>query len=113
MTHQIAPEQVLPDSAATGNPDLEGEDPAYMAAQRVLSELHCLPRLVNQLSAKLKEQVSRSGGATAIQTPGPSEQGHCESSLPFSAGMLDQLSVDLRRRLKSLSGEVVALLRRE
>jgi hypothetical protein len=112
-SHQISPEQVLPDSAATGSPGLEGEDPAYMAAQRVLSELHCVQRLVNQLSTKLKEQVSRSGGAAAIQTPGPSEHGHGESSLPFSAGILDQLGVDLRRRLKSLSGEVVALLRRE
>ncbi|KAE9364954.1 hypothetical protein N431DRAFT_386913 [Stipitochalara longipes BDJ] len=111
--HQMSPGQVLSDSGTTDSMGLEGEDPAYMLAQRVLSELHCVQRLVNQLSMKLREQVARSGSASVVQTPGPSEQGYGECSGPFSPGTLDQLGVDLRKRLKSLSGEVVGLLRRE
>ena len=101
----------LPSSAPSEGHD--EEDRAYMAAQRVLSELHCVHRLVKRVSTKLQEQSSRSNVAVAIQIPVPITHEHRENSSPFSAGIYDQLNMDIKRRLKMLSKEVIAILRRE
>ncbi|KAI1504043.1 aflatoxin regulatory protein-domain-containing protein [Biscogniauxia marginata] len=102
-------------SIATSDYCLDGEDSGRMAAQLVLSELHRVQRLVNQLSQKLKIQAAKKSGApdTPDSSGFSSTVMDYETGLPLSAVMLDQLEADLRKRLKSLSLEIVEGLRRE
>ncbi|KAH8800670.1 putative C6 transcription factor [Xylogone sp. PMI_703] len=106
-------EQVLQNPAIVGSYCLDGEDGARMAAQLVLSELHCVRRLVNQLSSKLKVQVVRKGGGADTSNSSGCVGADSETALPLSAVMLSQLEVDLRKRLRTLSSEIVEFLRRE
>ncbi|KAF2133646.1 hypothetical protein P153DRAFT_393448 [Dothidotthia symphoricarpi CBS 119687] len=93
------------------------EDSTYMTVQLVLGELHRVQRLVNQFSAKMKEQTAL--GASDIQDKGTMTTALCgerqgnDVSTPFSKIMSDQLEIDLRKRLKSLSMGLVAHLRRD
>ncbi|KAF2691145.1 hypothetical protein K458DRAFT_327311 [Lentithecium fluviatile CBS 122367] len=95
--------------------DAAEEDALYMAAQRVLGELHRVQRLVNQLSVKIKEQTTTDaqGGKTSGTTTPSGERRESEVSLPFSTVMLCQLEADMRKRLKSLSLGMAAHLRRD
>ena len=106
-------EQVLNDPAVIGSYCLDGEDSARMAAQLVLSELHRVQRLVNQLSAKLKMQAAKDRGMGDPAGGSDTEDADCETPLPLSAVMLNQLEVDLRKRLKALSLEIAEGLKRE
>ena len=106
-------EQVLQDPAVIGSYCLAGEDSARMAAQLVLSELHRAQRLVNQLSAKLKMQVIRDSGVEDKADGAGCENADVQTTLPFSAVMLDRLEVDLRKRLRTLSLEIAEGLRKE
>lgn len=106
-------EQVLQDPATVGSYRLDGEDSTRMAAQLVLSKLHCVQRLVNQLSTKLKVQAAKnSEGADTPESLGY-ESADNETAVPFSAVTLDQLEVDLRKRLMALSLDIRDRLRRE
>ena len=115
-------ERVRQVPVVVGSYSLKGEDSGRMAAQLVLSELHRVQRLVNQLSSKLKAHVqtakvnSSCGGVSLGDTPG-GIHGSCaaenETTLPFSAVMLEQMANDLKRRLRSLSLEIVERLRTE
>ncbi|KAK8076013.1 hypothetical protein PG994_003285 [Apiospora phragmitis] len=103
---------------------IDGEDSERMAAQLVLSKLHRAQRLVNQLSHKLKSQAAKKRQLQAAS----SDAGDTTSSfllgmeatagggvgmrLPLSYSVLDELSVDLRRRLRRLSTEIVDQLRK-
>lgn len=87
---------MVQDSGKVGSYCLEGEDSARMARQLVLSELHRPQCFLNQLSAKLKMQVAKSGTAS-----------------PLSGSMLDQSGVGLRKQLMALSLEIVGGLRGE
>jgi hypothetical protein len=93
-------EQVLQFPTIVGSYCLDGEDQGRMAAQLVLSELHRVQRLVNQLSSRLK----------AADGQDAAREGDIAS--PFSATMLNQLEADLRKRLRALSLEIVDMLRR-
>ena len=86
----------------------------YIAAQRVLGELYRVQRLVNQISAKIKEQTATDaqGNTSGPSTPS-GERRESEVSLPFSTVMLSQLEADMRKRLKSLSLGMAAHLRRD
>lgn len=111
--HQSRSEQVLQDPAVVGSYCLDGEDSARMAAQVVLSELHRVQRLVNQLSAKLKVQAPKNNGLADKPAPSTSESVGSETTLSLSTAILSQLELDLRKRLKALSLEIVESLRRE
>lgn len=87
------------------------------AAQLVLSELHRVQRLVNQLSPRL-----RGAGDGAIRgVPGPELElwgrqravGGYDggSATPFSAATLGQMESDVRRSLGRLSSEIISGLR--
>ncbi|KAF2272830.1 uncharacterized protein EI97DRAFT_197193 [Westerdykella ornata] len=86
---------------------LDGADSARMTAQLVLNELHRVRRLVDQLSAKLKARASKSETET-VESPDL----HGDTVLPLSAGMYEQLEVDLRTRLKAVSWEMIDRLRK-
>jgi Aflatoxin regulatory protein/Fungal Zn(2)-Cys(6) binuclear cluster domain len=111
--HSPHSEQVLQDPAVVGSYCLDGVDSARMAAQLVLSELHRVQRLVNQLSTKLKVQAAKNAGGTDTPNSLGYENAESETTLPLSAIMLDQLEVDIRKRLRALSLEIVEGLKRE
>lgn len=93
-----------------GNYRLDGEDSARMASQLVLSELHRVRQLVEQLSLKLKGQAVKTERA-GTETP-ESMDLDSEMTPPLSAGMFDQLEADLRKRMKTLSWKILEQLRR-
>ncbi|KAL9066488.1 MAG: hypothetical protein Q9161_007551 [Pseudevernia consocians] len=109
-SRQSTPEQVLQNPTVVGRYCLDGADSPRMAAQLVLSELHRVQRLVDQLSSKLKMQASKKGRGEA-ETPESLDLEN-EMTLPLSAVMYDQLDVDLKKRLKALSWEMIDRLRR-
>ena len=88
---------------------LDGTDSPRMAAQLVLSELHRVRRLVDQLSSKLKMQPAKNAGEA--ETPESLDLDN-EMKLPLSRMMYDQLDVDLRKRLKALSLEMINRLKK-
>lgn len=104
-------DQAPSDSITIGNFCLEGEDSARMTAQLVLAELHRVRRLIDQLSPKLNLHAEKNGG---VEGSGALESRdmHGETALPLSAGMYNQMHIDLRRRLKSVALEIIDLLKR-
>ncbi|KUI64698.1 Sterigmatocystin biosynthesis regulatory protein [Cytospora mali] len=105
-----------------------------MSAQLVLSELHRVQRLVNELSLRLKAQRAEGGPASSLgegkgegkgkgssvvgarqfgggrRGPGGVWEGEAMMA-PFSAATLEQIEIDLRRRLGALSSEIINTLR--
>jgi len=92
----------------------DGEDLERMAAQRILSQLHRVQRVVNQLSPKLKSQGTTRKDATTVDSQlslvGQMSGGGTTTS-PFSAPTLDHIEADLRKRLRGLSIEIIDMLR--
>ena len=105
-------EQVVQDPVAVGSYCIEGKDPERMAMQLVLSKLHRVQRLLNQLSTKLRVQAARGGEGTDIPNSMSSGFKGGETSLRLSAVMVDQFELELRKRLKDLSSEIEQRLRR-
>ncbi|PHH81484.1 hypothetical protein CDD82_674 [Ophiocordyceps australis] len=81
-------------SASDAMASLDVADTGRMTAQLILSELHRVQALVNQLSARLRGHEKRSRSAAA-----------------FSTATLGQIEGDLRKRLTCLSSEIIAMLR--
>ena len=105
-------------NAVGGSSYLEGANSARMAAQLVMTELHRVRYLVEQLSSKLKVQAAKNGGGQggqglSVAAPPPGGWDWLnEMAPPLSAMMYDQLDMDLRKRLRALSGEMMDRLRR-
>jgi len=96
-------EQVLHSPAPMiGRSPVKGEDQARAAAKLVLSELHRVQRLVNELSQRL----GAFNGQGSIRD--------CDEDLahPLSATMLHLLEAGMRKRLRKLSLGIVEMLRR-
>ncbi|KAI4159433.1 MAG: hypothetical protein LQ342_006603 [Letrouitia transgressa] len=100
-------EQVVQDPAMVGSYCLEGKDKARMGMQLVLSELYRVQRLLNPLSTKLKAEAAKSGGGAETPNSISSRNSDHETTLPVSAVILYQLEMELRKRLKTLSLEIV------
>ncbi|GFF39942.1 aflatoxin biosynthesis regulatory protein [Aspergillus lentulus] len=77
-------------------------DESPVAGQRVLGELHCIQRVVNQLGPRLKSYGAQ--GASL---------GHLYhgTDAPLSVGVGDQLEPELHKRLSKLSSEIISHLR--
>lgn len=93
--------------------DIGDEDGGRIAGQLILGELHCVQRLVSQLSRRLMADSVRSSMGQLL----PDEIGSIQVAdsggwVPFSAAMLDQLEADLRKGLRTLFSEIVSMLRR-
>lgn len=95
-------EQVLHSPAPILGHALVGEDQGRAAAKLVLSELHRVQRLVNDLSKRLK----------AVDGQDSVRDRDADATHPFSVAMLHQLEADLRKCLRTLSLEIVDMLRR-
>lgn len=110
----ISAEQFFADLPPSDASDLEGEDPAYMAAQRVLSELYKVQGLIKQLSRKLREQsmAPDSRGSSSRLSMLADGLGSEDETSSFPATILEQLDLDLHRGLKSLTEDIRKILRR-
>lgn len=101
---------------AAGSLCVDGEDSGRVAAQMVLSELHRAQRLVNKLSARFKGYGISGAAEVAVPSNGTIDGVDmlCEGkgTWPFSTTMFDQLEVDLRKRLRTVSVVIVDLIRR-
>lgn len=96
-------ERVLQTPAVIDGYRLDGDDQARMAAQLVLSELHRVQRLVNVLGSRLKQGPEGGGRNLGSGNPGDTPV--------FSPAWFGQLETDLRKRVRSLSLEIVDMLR--
>ena len=107
-------EQVAHSPAFAGSYGVDGEYHGRMAAQLVLSKLDRVQRLVNLLSQRLKGHGTRTGTVNTPRSVTDDKEPPLgeNSASPFSAVMLDQLEVDLRKRLRAVSSDIVDLLRR-
>jgi hypothetical protein len=87
-----------------------------MAAQRVLSELHRVQRLVNALAERLESVRVRAAGFSGVGFglgigTGEGTVGAARTP-PFSVPTICLLEEDLRKRLRVLSSETIDVLRR-
>jgi hypothetical protein len=73
-----------------------------VAGQRVLSELHGIQRVMNQLGPRLKTYGTQAAGL------GRQFRG---TDAPLSVGLGDQLEPELHKRLSKLSSEIISFLR--
>jgi len=94
----------------------DSEGLGRIAAQHVLSELHRVQTLVNQLSPRLKWPKEVGGNILGsdrymMGLPPITAQDEGVSMMSFSAGTLDQLESDLRTNLTILSAELINRLR--
>jgi hypothetical protein len=80
-----------------------------MAAQRVLSELHRVQRLVNALAERLESVRVRAAGFSGV---GFGSGVGAARTPPFSVPTFCLLEEDLRKRLRVLSSETIDVLRR-
>lgn len=93
--------------------DVGEEDDGRIAGQLILGELHCVQRLVSQLSRRLMaDSVRSSMGQLLPDEIGSIQVAESDGWVPFSAAMLDQLEADLRKGLRTLFSEIVNMLRR-
>lgn len=90
---------------------LDGEDSPYMAGQLVLSELHRVQRIVNQLSVRLTAAAAANSSCSAYDINSSSSEAFPTSL--FSAPLLHQFEKDLKKGLKKLSLDIVRELERE
>lgn len=86
---------------------LEGADSGRMAAQLILSELHLVRRVVEQLSSKLKNQAASDGGE-----PLEGVDGELLTTLPLSTASYDNIALALTQRLRALALDVIGLLKK-
>lgn len=93
--------------------DIGQEEHGRIAGQLILGELHCVQRLVSQLSHRLKADSVRSSiGQPLPDVDGSTHKANPDGWVPFSPAMLDQLEADLRKGLRTLFSEIVSMLRR-
>ena len=105
--------QSHPDSPIAGSYGVNGDHSARMAAQLVLSKLHRVRQIVNELSLKLSAQAARNTGQTnPLDNSCHFGSENIEMTSPLSGVMLDQLDIDLRTKLKMVSSQVLEGLRR-
>jgi hypothetical protein len=99
-------------TAAAGRYSLDRDHSARMAAQLVLSELHRVRYLVNELSLKLKIQAMKNTSqACSLNVASYCGMQNFDMTLPLSGVMLDRLELDLKEQLKSISSQVLERLR--
>lgn len=105
----LGPERVLQLPITVGKYRLNSADHCRMRAQLVLSELHRVVRLVEQLSKRFQEARARINmAASSSGAEDAATKGHW-----LSASVFVMLDADLRKRLQSLTKEMMAILRSE
>lgn len=89
----------------------DGKSDSRARAQLVLGELHRVVRIVETLSKRMRESQGRQG----ISSPRSSSQSGCGSPgrYDISESCFAQLENDLRKHLKAVTNDTMAILRRE
>lgn len=114
-----SPRQRSAESTVGSNLQQSGRDYDHQSAQLVLVELHRVQRFLSQLSPKLQacghESQSRRA-STASSQPAMANSQFSEdvltmASLPFSSVVVEQLEPEVRKRIRSLSAEIIGFLR--
>jgi hypothetical protein len=100
--HQPENIQWLP-AVVAGDDCADGEDQGRMAAQQILGKLHRIQRLVNIISQRFNNQKDIPNSSTTNSSD--------VFLFLFSRSSLEQIEVDLRKRLQNLSAETVDMLR--
>lgn len=116
-----SPRQLSAESAGRSHNQQKDKDYDRQPAQLVLVELHRVQRFLSQLSPKLQacghgqqsKRASTSSGHYSISSPQFGEDAVTMASSPFSSVVLEQLEPEMRKRMGSLSAEIIAFLRRD
>lgn len=116
-----SPRQRSAESTVGSNRQQNGRDYDRQSAQLVLVELHRVQRFLSQLSPKLQacghEPQSRRASSASSQpsmaNPQFSEDVLTMASSPFSSVVLEQLEPEMRKRIRSLSAEIIGFLRQD
>ena len=99
---------------------INDESVGRLEAQLILGELHRAQRLVKQLSPKLKARGGEAGGKGGGGVDRETSRGDLQPSslsegratkAPFSSTIFEQIEVDLRKALSTLSSEIITMLR--
>ena len=101
--------------------DGNGKSSSRALAQLVLGEVHRVVRIVDTLSKRMREGQGRRGGNNRSGSPsrsgggkGPAEVGaHGPGGYDISESCFAQLENDLRKHLKAVTNDTMAVLRRE
>nr|A0A411PQP1.1 RecName: Full=Agnestins biosynthesis cluster transcription factor AgnL10; AltName: Full=Agnestins biosynthesis cluster protein L10 [Paecilomyces divaricatus]QBG38878.1 transcription factor [Paecilomyces divaricatus] len=88
---------------------VDGEDHCRTIAQQILGQLHRVQRLVSILSQRFNIPGGRA--RTPDSTAGPDLLSSIETLFPVPGSMLEQMEGLLRKRLRTLSAEIVDILR--
>ncbi|RYP61091.1 hypothetical protein DL769_007866 [Monosporascus sp. CRB-8-3] len=88
---------------------LKAEEIDPMTAQRVLNELYRVQRLIDQLASKVQLCARRNNSFSSEDSL--LDDDTTPTTLPFSATVLSQLTSELRKRLSTLSLELIDGLR--
>ncbi|KAI9878039.1 MAG: hypothetical protein M1830_002090 [Pleopsidium flavum] len=103
----LASERVSHHPITVGKYHLGGVDRSRMRAQLILSELHRVVRLVELLSKRFEEARLR----TDVSMGGSGVEGMGTKTDWISASIFVRLEADLRKRLRALTKETMAILR--
>ena len=117
-TAEVALDRVANMMDSTFNNARDTQGTGRRAAQLVLSELHRVQRVVNQLSPKLKEHIEGGGQNLGLgldlwdhHLVMGNNGGKTPAAASFSADTLGGLEKDVRKSLTSLSAEMINVLR--
>ncbi|RFU27956.1 hypothetical protein B7463_g8384, partial [Scytalidium lignicola] len=116
-----SPRQRSAESTVGSHRQQNGRDYNRQSAQLVLVELHRVQRFLSQLSPKLQacghepqsRRASTASSQPSMANPQFSEDVLTMASLPFSSVVLEQLEPEVRKRIRSLSAEIIEFLRRD
>lgn len=116
-----SPRQRSAESTVGSNRQQNGRDYDRQSAQLVLVELHRVQRFLSQLSPKLQacghepqsRRASTASSQPSMANPQFSEDVLTMASLPFSSVVLEQLEPEVRKRIRSLSAEIIGFLRQD
>ena len=89
----------------------DGNGSSRALAQLVLGELHRVVRIVDTLSKRMGEGHGRQGSSSSSNSGSSSQSGG--GGYDISASCFAQLENDLRKHLKALTNDAMAVLRRE
>ncbi|KAL9045274.1 MAG: hypothetical protein Q9214_001660 [Letrouitia sp. 1 TL-2023] len=96
-------------SQFAGSFGMDNEDPGRLAAQTILGELHRAQRLVNKLSARVRGM--KIGGPISASDPIDILRDN-QGAWPFFPTILDQLQMDLRKHLRTVSLKIGGMAQR-
>ncbi|KAE8352188.1 hypothetical protein BDV28DRAFT_135597 [Aspergillus coremiiformis] len=101
-------------AGVAGGYDAHGKDHGRMVAQQILHEVHRIQQLVNVLTERFSPHRGRVeplvSSSSSSSTDRPDMFWDRERLSPLPGSLLEQIEIDLRRRLRNLLAEIVDIL---